>query len=437
MNGDPPQAVTGNAWRTAALLSFSALDIALHAVLFLRYPHMFFLGYDDKGYVVTAQNIVLHHMIKFLGDTRPSVFVMPGYPVFIAIFYWIFGVHPFALDVARAVQLGLMIAAAYLVYRLALRYFGPLTALLTFGLLLFIPGYFFTPLFLYSESLFIFLAVVDFSLSLRFYEHPTVRNMAYFGVALGVTLLTRPTIALFPVAFMIFLWLRRVVNFAGFVRLSLIGAVISLAFLVPWWIRNYHDYHKFIPLSAETGNPLLYGSFPIAYSWNLWSGEPTRIVLTPRERGLFRTHCPSLYVRNEMDLQEAYKNIAYEWRKNPLRFILSYTVGKFINFYTPMFWIKYNAVATGIQRLLHWTLMLLIALGLVFSPRSRYKTWVLLYTASTQIVYQVYLSMARYSLPVILFMVPFAVWSLLSAWERVFGRAAPGRGGPEPGGQTG
>lgn len=413
-----------NAWvvRMAILALVTLLYAGLHIYLMLVYPHMFFLGYDDKGYVITAQNIVLRHVFMFNGDTRPSVFVMPGYPFFIAFFFWIFGVHPSTLDIVRVAQMLLMIAGTGLVYRMAEQFFNAWIAAASYVLLLFLPGYFFTPLFLYSESLFIFLATVDFMLALRFYERPTVRNMVYFGLVLGMTILTRPTIALFPAAFMIFLWLRRVLRFGQFFKLSLVGALISVAFLIPWWVRNYHDYHKFIPLSAETGNPLLYGSFPIAYSLNLWQEEPTRIVLTKRELSLFRTGAPSLYVRNELDLQAGYKNIAYEWHKNPGRFILSYTVGKFINFYTTMFWVKYNAFTSGVQRLVHWFLMLAILFGLIFAPRSKYKTWLLIYTFSTQIVYQVYLSMARYSLPIVFFMMPFAVWFLAYLALRLAGR---------------
>ncbi len=395
--------------------------VCLDTFFYTMHPHRYFSGFDDLGYIVTAQNIVLHHMILFLGDTKPSVYVMPGYPLWIAGFYELFGTGRYALWMVRTSQMFMMIGSALLIYRLAKKYFGLRIGVLAFEACLFLPDFVLTPLFLYTESLFILLSTATFYIATLLYEQPTKKRMVIFAVLLGLSLLVRPTIAIFPAVFLLWLAISRRIRWKIFFAYAGIGVVLCSLMLVPWWIRNENLYHTFIPFTASSGNPLLYGTFPIGYSTKFPAKEPTFIVITTREKHLFAKKLPSLYARDQADRQMAIRNFHYEWHKNPLRVIASYTIGKFINFYTTMDWFGSFPRITRIQLiLLHWTFLFFAVIALIKHRKVAFVQVFFLYAISTQIVYQVYLSMARYALPVEFLLTPFAALTLVRLLKAVY-----------------
>lgn len=388
--------------------------VCLDTFFYTMHPQRYFSGFDDLGYIVTAQNIVLNHVIMFLGDTKPSVYVMPGYPLWIAGFYAVFGVGHYALWMVRTSQMFMMIGSAVLVYHMAKRYFGVLIGVLAFEACLFLPDFVLTPLFLYTEALFFLLSTATFYAAILLYEHPIKKHMAIFSILLGMSLLVRPTIAIFPTVFLFWMVLSHRISWRILLTYASMGILICSLMLMPWWIRNATIYHTFIPFTASSGNPLLYGTFPIGYSTKFPAKEPTFIVMTARERHLFQKKMPSLYERDHADRQIAFQNLRYEWHKNPLRVIASYTIGKFINFYTAMDWFGSFPRITSIQRILiHWTFIFLAVIGLIKYRKTAYVHVLLLYAISTQVVYQIYLSMARYSLPVEFLLTPLAVLTLV------------------------
>ncbi len=388
--------------------------LCLDTFFYTMHPQRYFSGFDDLGYIMTAQNIVLHHMILFLGDTRPSVYVMPGYPLWIALFYELFGIGRDALWIVRTSQMFMMIGSALIMYRLAKKSFGQLIGVLAFEACLFLPDFVLTPLFLYTESIFILLSTATFYMATLLYERPTKKCMVIFTVLLGFSLLVRPTIAIFPAVLLLWMAISRRVVWKIFFAYAGIGMVLCSLLLTPWWIRNATLYHTFIPFTSSSGNPLLYGTFPIGYSTKFPAKEPTFIVMTEREKHLFQKDMSSLYARDQADRQMAVRNFRYEWDKNPLRVMASYTIGKFINFYTTMDWFGSFPRITRIQRiLLHWTFLFLAVLGLIKYRKIAYVQVFFLYALSTQVVYQVYLSMARYALPVEFLLTPFAALTLV------------------------
>jgi 4-amino-4-deoxy-L-arabinose transferase-like glycosyltransferase len=96
------------------------------------------------------------------------------------------------------------------------------------------------------------------------------------GVALGLAALTRPMILLLPIALLIYSQLKlsdlkRVTLYAG-----LLGVPMMLCIL-PWTLRNYNVFGRFVPISTNGGYNLLI-SFSEQSSGEHVSGQTARIV---------------------------------------------------------------------------------------------------------------------------------------------------------------
>ena len=75
-----------------------------------------------------------------------------------------------------------------------------------------------------------------------------------------VSIFLRANIGIFPIFLFIYMLLKKY-EFKLIMKQGLIGALMVLAVLTPWTIRNYNIFHKFIPLTCGIGNPLLLGTY--------------------------------------------------------------------------------------------------------------------------------------------------------------------------------
>ena len=257
-------------WSFYALLLLLALGFRLFIAL--RLPN------DEPGdaivYSQLAVNLLEHH--GYSHDPQqpyaPSLIRLPGYPLFLAGVYHLFGHgNKTAVRVAQAVMdtltcvLIALIAFQWAVdpgrkHRAALIAFAlaavcPFTAIYVATLLTEVPTDFLAVAMVLTVT-FAFKAMDN-----------GVRKRALgwwivSGLIAGLTVLFRPDSGLFAAAIgltlvLSLLWQRRANPFTQRVKqLFVLGAVFSLAFclvLVPWTIRNYRVFHLFQPLSPTHG----------------------------------------------------------------------------------------------------------------------------------------------------------------------------------------
>jgi 4-amino-4-deoxy-L-arabinose transferase-like glycosyltransferase len=225
-----------------------ALVVRLVAVLVWGNAELRGTG-DQTSYVALAQNVRMHHAFSFgrpqhwidesildaPGPYEPTAARAPLYPLMIAAL-WQEDAPPL-LEV-RLAQALLGTLVALMVYAIALKAFGfgaalvaglavalgPLTALMT-------------ALFL-SETLFTFL----FTASLWFW---TRKNGAMAGIMLGAATLTR-AVSLPVVGIVLLLGLLMKSNRA----LHLQVALVALATIALWTIRNAITQHAFVPVAS-------------------------------------------------------------------------------------------------------------------------------------------------------------------------------------------
>jgi 4-amino-4-deoxy-L-arabinose transferase-like glycosyltransferase len=238
--------------------------LALRLIFILRFPGV---STDSFVYGDIAKNWLQHGVygLSGVGDISPTYIRLPGYPAFLAAVFAIFGMEHYraVLVLQMLVDLG----TCFLVADLARRSVSPRAARVAFllgALCPFLANYAANAL---TETLEIFFTVLALDLAMLGFETlqgSSLRPWLECGLAVGAAILLRPDGALVLFAIEAYLLalivLRRKdrtrtgVSAPHLLRSGLILAVVSLATLIPWTVRNLHTFHEFQPLAPRYAN---------------------------------------------------------------------------------------------------------------------------------------------------------------------------------------
>jgi len=174
-------------------------------------------------------------------NQAPNTSRPPGYPLFLAAVYVLFGHSHAAVKILQSL-IGALTCVIILMIgeRLFSRRVGVIASVIAavYPFLVVYAG------FLLSESVFVFLSTVFLYALLRLREHSTWQWVALAGLVLGVMNLTRPVTLLLPGLLFVWLWIemgkRRAAVLAGLLALWMMVPI------VPWAVRNYIVAHSFI-----------------------------------------------------------------------------------------------------------------------------------------------------------------------------------------------
>ena len=286
-------------WSAAALLAGGLLL----RLWFLRHPNPF-TG-DPQIYGNIARNLITHHVYSFAaepGPFPPTIIRLPGYPLFLAVCFLLFGLGNFAA--VLWIQIAMDLIACLLLAALARSLFGPragLVALLLGTLCPFTANYAASPL---TETLTLATITIAFVSFDRWRRRPDLWNpwTLSIGAALAASLLLRPEQALLSVAVlpaMLLLTLHRGAALkprhspTKMFAPTLVAAMCVALPLIPWTARNWHTFHLMQPLApryaTDPGEPIPLGFQRWYRSWAIdfasteevyWNYDGTAIALS-------------------------------------------------------------------------------------------------------------------------------------------------------------
>lgn len=245
---------------------------ALIRVIYALHIHWVSLIGDMVHYDHAAQMIVNRHTLSFW-SYQPDAFVTPGYPIFLAICYRIALVlshsHQAGMKFAILVQALLSSATAGFLYFIARRALKSKLSILVSLLWIVYPPAINSVAYLLTETLYVFFLLLFIWWFLIAMERQQLRWWLLSGIALGLTGLVRPTVyplAIAALIYLLYLWKSRGMAIRSAI-LQYVAYVVGFVLpLLPWWIRNYVDFHQLILSDTEVGNPLLFGSDPFFQS---------------------------------------------------------------------------------------------------------------------------------------------------------------------------
>ncbi len=247
------------------------LGLPLVAGLALRLWWVLHFGqitFDSHVYGELARNLIEHHVYGFSNAAHgvtPSLIRLPGYPLFLAVCFRIFGMENYTA--VMLVQVVIDLWTCLLVAGLARRIFGQragLAALWMAALCPFTANYVAVPL---TEAVTIFCIALAFYALLRWQQGRAGVDQWLFAVAfaLSYAILLRPEqgmLAAAVVPAMGWIGWRKSGLKVGPAAVLLVS-VLTVLPLVPWAIRNWRTLHVVQPLAPrfanDPGEPNPYG----------------------------------------------------------------------------------------------------------------------------------------------------------------------------------
>ncbi len=221
---------------------------------------------DTLVYGDIARNLLLHGVYGFsqtVGGVavapRPTLIRLPGYPLFLAACFWVFGVGRYTA--VMLVQVGVDLGSCLLAAGVARRVFGRragMAALWLGAVCPFTANYVAAPL---TETLTLFCMAMAFYGLVRWRARVIEQGcrgvnrwLSVIAAALGYAILLRPEQGLLAAAVvpaMGWILLRRW-GWRGMVGPVLLVSALTLLPLVPWAVRNWRTFHVIQPLAPRS-----------------------------------------------------------------------------------------------------------------------------------------------------------------------------------------
>ncbi len=378
---------------------------------------------------IIARNIVSGKgfWLKTLANVPvPSAFMPPAYEYFLAGMFRIFGDRTFTYVLIQLLQAASCVLLVYLVYRTSELLFGESVALLSAWLTAFYPPFIYMCTEMHPISFYIALSLAVVFYLYRFLEKGGGRgDLVLSSILLGILLMFRAE-ALALIFLFSGIVLLRSGNGQKF-RNAAIYFVLPVLCLVPWTVRNYHLFHRWVPITTSGGLNLWYGHNPDAtgsqrHAW------PDGTVVQPRPELvslIFQIPADGQY---EIALDQLYRQQALTFiRTHPMR-ELQLLGNKFLYFWVfdfnhpkarnPLYWVP------------SFGLVLLWAFAALRHRESALREH-LLFTTSIFFAMAVCLALfvlPRYRMVVEPLMIPFVAEFIVSAYggRRMVGDASRG-----------
>jgi hypothetical protein len=371
---------------------------------------------DAYEYQRLAFNLANHKVFSIATSApyEPSMFRSPGYPVFLALCFSLFGN---SIQVVRILQFCIFGVAAWILYlvarRVGLRSSGAYCASFLF---LSFPPFIFMSVSLMTETLATFFALI-FVYSLLSWKPRRLITAMHIGLAVGVLALIRPSFCLLLVVLLPFLAVSSGVKWRDLISDLGVRCICFVICILPWSVRNYSLSNKFAPFGL--GGYTLYVSaqqfigdvnVPVLQNdWDAISKEIKRRAQVAEMASLDGpyNHISQLSIRKEIIIDDSYNKDAWPKLKSASFPQIVKTV-----------WHKQIALwgASGglsrpwLQKIAlwqYWLMVLLIIVGIIKGGvKPHWPLWVV--PVYLSLMHAFFLAEDRYSLPARPFLVLYA-----------------------------
>jgi 4-amino-4-deoxy-L-arabinose transferase-like glycosyltransferase len=245
------------------LILLIALIIRISAAVFLGNEVSGLSGANDEiSYSILGYRFASGYGLTFpefwypwISAGAPQSYYSATMSLFLGIIYLVFGYYPL---VARLIMALLSTIVVGLIYLLSKRIFNTKVALLSAIIATFYAYLIFYGATLVTETPFILFLLITLYLTYELQDNPSLWKWIAFGVALSVAVLLRmAVIFLVPILFIWLSWNNR-----KQLIYILIPVVIIILSILPFTIRNYQLWNRFLLLEAQFGHVFWNGNHP-------------------------------------------------------------------------------------------------------------------------------------------------------------------------------
>jgi 4-amino-4-deoxy-L-arabinose transferase-like glycosyltransferase len=239
-------------YRTPILIIL-LLAVVFRVALVLQFPMP---AGDELRYTTPAVNLLAGRGFSSAVSEpyTPGEAAVPGYPLFIAGIYTVFGQQNTAVRIAQGlIDVLTCLLVAFISFNLApaaLRTPAAISALVIYGCLSWFTVDW--TRYVLTETLALFFTCLAIAAGITAFRMGR-RLWAVAGAMCGMALLIRPDSVLLVSAFVLFLALQIVRRRNAAVSNLLVFSLAVVVILTPWILRNYASLRKFQPLASEYG----------------------------------------------------------------------------------------------------------------------------------------------------------------------------------------
>lgn len=330
------------------------------------------LIYDAHNYDVMTRQLLDKGVFGYASNSS-NAYITPGYPLFLAAIYKIFGYAAQSpLMEVRVIQIFLTTITIGIVYLLGKKILNRRVG--------FLAAFFFSiylvaiwvPTTILTEALFTFFFVLYLYFQMIALGKNTYKWDFVAGTTLAAAVLVRPSIA--PLMFLPYIYYYFNTKNNNLIKKFLIMALGFTILMMPWWIRNFVTLNEIV-LSATQEDPLLRGTYPYGI------GEES-IPYTNQKK-------------------EAIKRLVEGFTKQPLLYIKWFTIGKFDWLYFKIYYYVGNAT-NALSSLLpfHNFIVWFGWVGVLLSFIRKEIRLISLYVILFTFIHLIFVATSRYSYPI-------------------------------------
>ena len=349
----------------------------------------------------------------FIQPLAPTAYTSFLYQIAIAGVYWIFGPHPLAARITQALIGSLL---PWLVYGIVRRIHrqppvvekqSQVVALLAAGITAFYSYFIYFSATLMTDGPYLVTLAWVLILTLDLADQPTRWRWAMWGLAVGLAILLRQVVL--PVAGLLFVYIvwkawRRVQW-----RHILVAAGVIAALILPWTVRNYLVFHRFLLLNSQAGQVFWTANHPdLGTQWEYAPMFPIPADLQGADE-----------VTLNDELMRRGLQVVVE---NPGRFVqLSLSRLEMFFLFYPL---PESSLFSNIARTFSFGICLpFMAVGLVLSLQE-WRRWLLLYLfiVAYTLIHIVSWVQIRYRMPIDMALIPFAALTVVTLTNYVMQR---------------
>ena len=220
---------------------------------------------DASQYILIAKNIALGNGFNMLPNSNLLATRAPLFPFVLAGVFKFFGQGYWP---ARIFQVCIGSLVPVITYLIGKEVASKRAAMISACISVFYPFYVFYSAYVLTETLFVLLSCLSLLYLIRFMKTDYYQDSCLAGIFLGLSALTRPIALGFGMFFVTCYF------FTSKNKLKGIAIILATMFflILPWTIRNYVVFEKFVPVTTYAGLVFYIGNNPMNKTGGCISG---------------------------------------------------------------------------------------------------------------------------------------------------------------------